>query len=398
MPRVVVVGSGVAGLFVALQAAKLGAPVTLVAGRAGASALASGAWDSALDSGAAADSLDAADLEAVRAFLADAPITLGQARIVTTAGVVRSCFGRDEAVLGVVLSAPIVVPRVSVSSWDADAMAASLDEQARACGGSARAVDADLFDATSLLRAPLGDVAVRFEDEAALERLGERLRALREVVGEEAQVLLPPILGVAPRVIRRLREVAGDRLGETLGDPGGVAAARFRAWSRAAMSKAGVLVKEGDVRCVAQKEVTLADASTIDADRVVLALGGLVTSGLAYRTGEHDDAQLFPAASVAPLHLGIVVDHSPEIALVLDGRPIEPAGSLSGADADRWFAGAAPAIVRAGLPVDAHGAVVDRTSKPSRWLFAAGDLVAGQSRTLLAAACSGVRAGRSAAG
>lgn len=386
MHRVVVVGSGLAGLFAALQAKKLGAKVDLVVGRAGATSLGSGAWDGEPDDRPGVD-------DDVRALLADAPVALGDAEVVTAAGVVRSCRARFEQVLAVDRSAQIVVPRLQLAGWDSEAIAVAVDEEVRASGGHARAVEASLIDDPAILRSSLAELALRLDAPEALERFAERVRALRGAVGDDAHILFPPILGVDARVVRRLREVGGARLGEALAEPGGVVVHRMRAWSRDALATAGVDVHEGEARRVAEGGVTLEGGQVLGADRVVLAVGGLITAGLVYRAAEHEDG----TSSVAPVRLGLVVEHQPPIAPVLDGQPIDPPGSMYGVDADHWFAGDAPAIARAGLPVDDDGVVLDREGRSVGWLLAVGDVVAARPRTLLEAASSGVRAGRRAA-
>jgi hypothetical protein len=113
----------------------------------------------------------------------------------------------------------------------------------------------------------------------------------------------------------------------------------------------------------------------LEANKVLLALGGLVSGGVrATLPGE------------AP-HTGFAlsVEIEPPPSLELDGEPLRPMGTLHGFDLASRGLGV---VERVGVACD-HGQLTGVAG-----LYAAGDVIAAAPHTLLAAAESGLRAGR----
>ena len=409
--QLVVVGGGLSGVSASLAARAAGASVSLVRGRAGASALSSGAWDLAGWNVPGGDRARLPDNAVELLAVAKAPVTIEDALVVGVSGVLRPSRARDVQVLGLPSSllegsvpsfGLVVVPRLPIGTWDADAIATSLDETLRAAGhAGARAASATLVRHRDELRAPVADPARAHDDGARGAWLVDRLREVIASVGGErsiAAIVLPPILGIDEAVIARVRAALGVPIGESLGEPGGPAALRHGRWTDRALKAAGVTLLDGEVTHVSEGavQVTGGAARAYVADRVVLAAGGIDAGGMVFGTREHEPGGIFPHGPRAAIRLVVTIGGA-EVMPVLDGAPIDPAASLFGLDGDRLLLGRSPALLRAGLPVDARGVVLDRVGAPVPWLLAAGDLVAGAPRTALSAIVSGLRAGTSAA-
>jgi hypothetical protein len=130
--------------------------------------------------------------------------------------------------------------------------------------------------------------------------------------------------------------------------------------------------------------IAIADGDPVEANAVVLAIGGALAGGIAYAQGVDARPGAALRASIdAPLTLGA------------HGRPLEIAGSLysvSPEDGARPFA--------AGRLLERVGVLIDddcRCAGAPDGLFATGDFVADVPRTWLRALELGVRAGLGAA-
>lgn len=406
--RLVVIGAGFSGLGAILSARALDAeaPLVVVRGRAGASALSSGAYDL---EGWNVRSGDRASVPSIVAELlssARAPIVVEDALVVSEAGVLRPSRGRDVQVLAVPVDRVVGVPRIAVGNWDADAIASSLDEALRARGGKgARALDAMLLRHRDEARLPLGDFAALHDDDARVGWLIARLRETLAAANDVEALLLPPICGIAASAIERIRKELALPIGEALAAPGGPACLRFARWSTRALEGARVELIDGEAQHVSAAAVRVrleGDGGTraVGADRVILAVGGVDAGGLVFGTREHELGTELPAAdAIAPLRLSFTIaraSHEAPVVAWLDDAAIEPAGSGFGLDGDRFLRGSPPPLVRAGLPIDEGGRVLDRSGKPVPFLFAAGDVVAARPRTMLEAFAAGAHAARAA--
>ena len=127
--RVVVIGAGASGTAAAYAASRLGARVTVIMGRPGATSLSSGALDGDLE--AAGDEAHAF-IDAIGIW------EIGDCHVATRAGLLRPARGRDLSVLDLQRIEPGVVAVVDVMrrGWDARALAAIVEP--RAVGARAR--------------------------------------------------------------------------------------------------------------------------------------------------------------------------------------------------------------------------------------------------------------------
>src|SRR5208282_133147 len=107
------------------------------------------------------------------------------------------------------------------------------------------------------------------------DRAGSRARA----------VLLPPSLGVERARATALGDLVGLPCGEALGAPGGPAGLRFERARDRALAAAGVVRVEGRAVRVSPAEarwIVWSGDGSLEADAVVLAVGGLIGGGIAY--------------------------------------------------------------------------------------------------------------------
>ena len=365
-PRVIVVGAGIAGAAAALAAARSGGAVTLVDGGPGATTLATGALDRtpwrADDTAAPPLPAAARDvLEALGAYV----LTPRAVTLFTTAGVRRPSRGRDAALFDAapVADRPVGVVRCLRPGWDADALAR--------CWGGARgacvAVDATVLRHRDERALPDADFAARHDEEGRLEWLAGRLReALATGSGGEALagLVLPPSLGV-------------DRALSTAGIE------RVRARARKVER-----LEHGPGRSdVAIWRVILGGDSSLDAEAVVLATGGLLGGGLEYAPSEAILAAALPPHASAPFRASLEAP----LRLGAHGRPLEVPGSLFGLAPEQiaWPFSADALLARAGVLVGDDG----RCAGSPPGLFAAGEIVADAPRTWLRALIDGANAG-----
>ena len=118
----VVIGAGASRTAAAFAASKLGARVTLIMGRPGATSLSSGALDG--DREGAGDEAQAF-IDAIGIW------EIGHCRVATRAGLLRPARGRDLSVLDLQKIGPGVVAVVDVMrrGWDAKSLAESWSQE-----------------------------------------------------------------------------------------------------------------------------------------------------------------------------------------------------------------------------------------------------------------------------
>ena len=395
-PRVVVVGAGIAGAAAAIAATGSHAEVTVLDGGPGASTLATGALDEAPwqpDDGPSKDLPAAARsvLDALRAYV----VTDRAARLFTTAGICRPAQGRDAALLD---AAPLAGRRVGVvrcarPGWDAVGLA-------RAWGDACVPLDAVMLRHFDERTIPDADFAARHDDETRLGWLSERLReALASAAAGDAiaGLVLPPSLGVDRARAEELTRRVGIPCGEALATPAGPSGLRFERARDRALSSAGVqrMRARGSrverARAGPGWRVTLDDGSSLDADAVVLATGGLLGGGIAYAPSETLLAAALPHGSSVPLRASL----DAPVQLGLRGRPLEVPGSLFGLAPEQiaWPFSPDGLLARAGVLVSDGG----RCTGAAPGLLAAGELVADAPHMWLRALIDGSSAGRIAA-
>ena len=388
--RVLVLGGGASGTAAAHAAREAGASVVVLTGRSGATALTSGAID-----GPSPASLGPARA-AVESFvqaLGAWELTETDCQVATQSGLLRASRGRDRGILdlGGFRNGVVGVVDASRPLWDAVALARAWSAEPWT---RARALRFEPV-AVAVLRhahesvAPDADLAALHDDPARVAWLLERLKKA-PALENKCAIVLGPWLGTKSGVSARLSLELGKPVGEPLSHPGGVAGLRFEA-------ARDELLTRIDARCVsgwaigvtsdgavqAPLRITLESGEAIDADAVVLALGGLVGGGV--RFAPHRPFALSLAAP-AVLALGDV--------------PLVTSGSLHGApfEAFAWSGHCAAAgFERVGVWIDERGRLRAEDGAPQAGLFAAGDTVADAPRTLLEAIRSGVAAGRNAA-
>jgi glycerol-3-phosphate dehydrogenase subunit B len=363
--RVVVIGSGAAGVAAALGARSAGADVTLVRGGPGASSLTSGALDGSVPNNPVLARAIPSVLDALGIY------TLGTCKLATSAGIVRVAAGRDRALCDLGASTgPVLIARVNHPAWDADALALGYAE----CDTTRPYVaqDVALVMHTAERAMTHADIAALHDDEARLARTAERVRAgLTDTFGA---VLLPPWLGVSAPRAEALSKLVGVSCGEVLVGVGGPAGLRFEHARDAALEAAHVEIVDGRAARVTSSSVTLDGdpKGTLTCEAVVLATGGLVGGGIAYTPGHE---RSFALTYKAPATLG----H--------DGKVLVVASSVHGIppEAVSWPYADTPALERVGILSANAG------------LYAVGDALADGPRTMLGAFESGARAGREAA-
>jgi len=347
--HVVVVGSGAAGTAAALAARQAGARVTMIRGRTGATSLGSGALDGNPD----------AEVPTLDLF------ELGACRLATSAGTIRAAAGRDRALADLAATrGPVLVARVVHPAWDADALAdayAELDSR----GFVARDIGLVMHPDERVMSH--AEIAARHDDSSRLARAAERIRAAL-AGGEFGAVLLPPWLGVDRPRARELSELVGLPCGEILAPIDGPAGLRFERARDRSLQNASIKVVAGFI----------AKISDAGGDGVVLATGGLL-GGLEYTPGAPGRAP-FALAYDAPVTVGRC------------GHPFVAPGSVFGVAPESlaWPFESTPAIESVGILVDAAF-----RAGPNVW--ACGDALEGQPRTMLSALATGVAAGRAAA-
>lgn len=406
--HLVIVGSGIAGLAAAHAAKKHDARVTVVHAGAGASALGGGAvdarrWESVardvsrhgeavLDCALPANVLDFAKALDLWSLPADR-----YAWIATVAGRARPARGCDRGVLdlGGLPPGVVVLPRAPRAMWDADALAVALSDEpwARKHGLFFTAIDAPVLRFEDEARIADADLAARHDDPARLAWLAERLRsALGSASAQGAvAVLLGPWLGIAQARAADLSKRIGLPVGEAVAGVGSSAGLRFEARRDAFLKQLGAKVIAE--RCVRADtgSVTLASGTSVAADAVLLALGGVAAGGVVYAppTSYALDGLGKPGGTV-PFRLS--VEANADLAVIRgvpDAFALDVTSSLFGPELDTtaWpAADALGALEAAGIRTT--GGVLVR-----KGLYAAGDVVAGPPRTLLAAVASGLAAG-----
>lgn len=369
---VLVVGGGFAGLGAAWAAARAGVSVHLVHSSAGASAIYSGIADGSAPS---AETLELS----LRLGL-----SLGGAprAVATREGVVRLAMGRDRALLDLEALAGrrVAVADIGRDDWDARLLAQSFTASAwaRRTRTEFLAVPvAGLAEGAERRIAPY-DFARRFDDPARLVALAQ---ALRSAQPEAAAWLLGPWLGVESEAASQLAAQLSRPVGETSSAPGGAAGARFELRRDEILRELRVDVRAAGVRAVVAASesliVELDDDTRLEGRAVVLALGGVAAGGIVLRPEAGSGKLRFQLSLSAPGTLR------------LDAEALDSGSSQWGPSFQRL---GLAALERVGVRADAVG----RVSGAMR-CFAAGDLVAGRSRTVLEALNAGIVAGRGAA-
>ncbi len=381
--RVAVIGGGVAGTAAAWAARRAGADVTVSIDRAGATSLYSGALDVEPWAEESRDQPLESDLLAFATALEAWSVGTQSARVATYEGVVRPARGLDSALLDLtpLAGAVVAVASVAVDGWDAAALARALGSSSWAQSTKTRFEPVSippLLDPPEAL-APAFDIARLHEAPESVARLADGLASAR--LKPDAW-LLGPWLGTVPGVAERLVGLMGKPCGETTSPPGGPAGARFEASRDALFSSLGVHLRNEHVKSVSRRgsrffpmgipdgRLTANDAGF---DGVIVASGGILAGGIVLERGSSSAAPSFVSAIDAGFEIGVggrFLDHFSSVhGVVLPSfgmRVLERLGILAEAS-----------VARGGCGV-----------------FVAGDCVADEPRTVLAAALSGITAAR----
>jgi glycerol-3-phosphate dehydrogenase subunit B len=412
--HVVVVGAGVAGLAAAWSARRAGHQVTVVSTGAGASAFGGGAvddvpWEQLVNAarvleGASPGSARPLSPE-VMAFSAELGLwdvpAAERPWIATVAGRIRPARGRDRALLDLARleGAVVLLPRANRAGWDADAIAATLAVSpfARARRLAFHAVDLPVLRFDDEHRVGDCDLAARHDDEARLGWLAGRLRAGLAANGSAGAILLGPWLGAGEPRAEALSAAVGLPCGEALVGAGSPAGLRFEAARDRMLDASGVRRVRDRVTQITRGtspsnprpgplSVTLAQhEAALVADAVVLALGGVAAGGVIYAPPEHTAGTELPTSGKVPFELSV----DAEVVLSADGRArMGIVSSMHGPELD---ASAWPVAGRPGL-LEAVGVRCEGV-RAGEGIYAAGDVVAGRPRTVLAAVTSGIAAG-----
>jgi glycerol-3-phosphate dehydrogenase subunit B len=392
-PMVVVIGAGVAGTAAAWAAAKLGARVSVLHDRAGASALYSGALD-ALEWEQAAPTAWQADGD-LREFAAALGLwQLGSRTLATREGVLRPALGSDAALLDLT---PFAGRRVAVADLERDDWDAPLLARSFAAAPWARRTRTE-FVATPLNALQSGyerriapyDFASLFDDPSRRQALADAIAKARPAADAW---LFGPWLGLAPDTAAAIGRLAGVPVGETTSGTGAAAGARFELARDALLAKARVSMRRARVSDLnadnggflietENEDAELSkSAPPIAAKAVVIAAGGVAAGGIRL-TWEPERAQR-----------GFELGFRAPVSLALDGEVLAGSGSLYGLSLESRGLGA---LERVGIALEVRG-IPRATSAVPAGLHVAGDIVAGRPRTALEAAQSGLWAGAQAA-
>jgi glycerol-3-phosphate dehydrogenase subunit B len=307
-------------------------------------------------------------------------------RVATYEGLLRPARGIDTALLDLepLAGRIIAVPNMLAVDWDATALAASLGASEWAIRTKTRfgAVPVGgVLDAAETTRS-VYDIAALHDAPGRIERLAE---CLDRANAKAEAWLLGPWLGASPGTAERLRGLLSVPVGETTSPPGGPAGARFDAARDGLLADVGVRIRREHISGIEPRGgrfLVLGATSALTAkdagfDAVILALGGFVSGGISLERAEGRDRDTFKLSLRAP------------VTFSLDGRTIDGVSSRHGID-----------FATVGLDVmERIGVAVDGPSvRGVRALFAAGECVAGRSRTALEAARAGAVAATAALG
>ena len=385
--KLLVVGGGAAGTAAAWMAACAGAEVELIHHRAGATELYSGALDLESWERGRSESAD----PAIQEFSTELGIWALSARgcwLATGSGVVRPATGADTSLLdlGLLAGRKIAVADVERDGWDGEWLA-------RALGGSSWAEQTGTEFLPVRIRLVEAEHERRFGayDFACLHDAPERVDRLAEELGRSSAGmdgwLLGPWLGVGGTGLARLRGAVRRPVGETTSPPDGPAGARFARARSALLQTLGVTshrarateLGAADGGWVVRCEVPGAGSKSLEAEKVVLAVGGLVSGGVRL------NGPVPEMGAGAPLSLSLEAP----VRFELDGAELERVSSLHGMD---WQAHGLAALERVG--VAAEGSRVVGASG----VFVAGSVMAGRPRTTLEAVRAGIVAAQAALG
>jgi glycerol-3-phosphate dehydrogenase subunit B len=320
MPRVVVVGGGLAGCWAALSAAGAGVEVTLVRRALGATAVSSGALDvvppgEAADpqgwlrrlerdhprhpflAGGAPPSLTEleAELTALATALRGAGLRLrvdlrAPVLVAATTGQVRAAGAVQQTIAAGDLRGRGRVAVAGIAGLhrvDAVAVAAGIAE--RVAGVRTQAVTVALPGGEGGDPADLDEptVARLVEAPGGAEQLGQAIRAeLSAARGDVDVVLVPPVLGLedAGAVLARVEGALGGAVGELLAPPPSAPGWRLQRALERALEAAPITVVTGAVGTLrttgGRVEAALLDAGELVCDAVVLAGGRFLGGGL----------------------------------------------------------------------------------------------------------------------
>lgn len=402
--RVVIIGSGMAGLAAAFAARRAKANVTMVLGRPGASLAMSGAlddieWEQA--EARAPRSLSSSE----QAFL-DAlgiwEVKPDRALVATLSGRLRPARGRDRAVLDLAAlsDATVALPRVNRPGWDADGLARTLADSPLAKARKLRfeAIPAEVLRFAEEARFQDEELAARHDPER-IAWLADRLKAAPALAGKGA-VLLGPWLGLDPSASSSISERLGLPVGETLSALGGSAGLRFERARDRLLASLDVVAQPGRVMAVRGEAgraiVELEGDAMLDANVVVLATGGVAGGGILLSKsslhGLADDASHREPIFVPSLE-------GPSV-LAAQGRPLLLPSSPYGPDFEQLAFSETQGRSRlesVGFFTSKDARALRADGDPIDWLVVGGDAVADRPRTALEAIRTGLFAGERAA-
>ncbi|MDP9035022.1 MAG: hypothetical protein M3O50_09455, partial [Myxococcota bacterium] len=270
-------------------------------------------------------------------------------------------------------------------SWDARALA-------RAWGNEFTVLHVTVIRHADERVLPDADLAARHDDEARLGWLAERLRAaLSAAVSRPDALVVPPWLGVGCARAAALSRLVGMPCGEAVGGPGGSSGLRFeQARERALAAAAADRVHAWVTKVLRRPQgwsVAFGD-DVLDADSLVLALGGLIGGGIEYAPSEAIFSTALPPYPRRPFRLSL----DAPLTIGARGRRLAVPGSLFGVAPETlaWpFTGE--------TLIDCVGVLAGPDGRVAPGLFVAGDLRADRPRTWLDALATGAIAGAAAA-
>jgi anaerobic glycerol-3-phosphate dehydrogenase len=379
--KIAIIGGGIAGAAAAHEVARLGGRATVFHAQAGASALYSGALDFEPWNESRGVVALSSELVGFAAELGVWELTAAPVCVATPEGNVRPARGCDRSVLNLELCAGRRVALVELprDDWDARLLAKSYASSAWARKTQTRfdAVRVRALHSTFERRISAYDFALAHD---VPERLAFLSDALLQSTEKPDAWLFGPWLGLQRSLAGELSTRLGVPIGETTSLPGGASGARFEAARDHLLTRVAHVERERVLALEPSSggfSLTTRAFGASEFASVILATGGVAAGGIVLeRSFERRGGTGFRLSFAGP------------VGVELDGQAIASVSSLSQLDFVERGLGS---LLRLGIAISAGGHALGHPG-----LFVAGDAVAGQPRTALVAASSGLQAGQRA--
>jgi glycerol-3-phosphate dehydrogenase subunit B len=378
--KVAVIGGGIAGAAAAFEIARLGGRASVFHSLTGSSGLYSGALDFELWDRAPAPSALDPSLAQFSVELGIWALDAAACRVATLEGNVRPARGRDRALLDLERCAGkrVAVVDLERDDWDAPLLAKSYSASSWARQTRTHFYPARLQMLENGFERRISgyDFAKLYDAPARVQGL---FAALRQSEVSPDAWLFGPWLGIERQLAQELSEGLGVPVGETTSTLGGSAGARFDSARDRLLGRVSDLERvrvTSIVRVGRGYRVELGERPAQEFAALLLCTGGVAAGGVALDRSFEHGASGFRLSFAAP------------VTLEFDSEAWAGGASFSSLDLVERGLGL---LQRVGIGAREDGSVRDNPG-----LFVAGDVIAGQPRTALLAALSGLGAARSA--